>query len=700
MSASLPAGTGTQIESQAIKSQNLGFAVGIISIVVILFVPLPPVLIDIGLSASISISILILMVSLWIQRPLEFSSFPTILLAVTMLRLALNIATTRVILSKGASGETAAGHVISGFANFVISGDFVIGIIVFLILITVNFVVITKGASRIAEVSARFALDSIPGKQLAIDADLSAGVINDKEATKRRRELEEESTFFGAMDGASKFVRGDAVAGLIITAVNLVGGMAIGILRHDMSALKAAEVFVKLSIGVGLVTQIPALVISLAAGLLVSKAGIRGSTEAAISSQLGRYPAAIATSSVVLFFLALAPGLPFLPFVSLAAIAAITAYSISDGRSEALKAAAVDAVAQERRAAEDERGSVRESLRVAEVEVRLGKQVSAALLGSHQELAQRVAKMRRKFAKQFGFVVPEIQLTDDLKIGPKRYQFLLHGTVVASGELRLGDVLVVTGQGQGPDMPSDETRDPAFGLRAFWVNGSYSQLLRSGGFQPIDTTSVLLTHLAEVLRANLSQLLSYKDVRGITSRLEPEYRKLMDEIVPSLISASSLHAVLRLLLAERVSIRNLNQILEAVAEIAPHVRRSEQIVEHVRVRLGQQICGDLLENGLLNVVRLGSKWDMTFQKALRRDQKGEVIELDVDPRSIEQFGEEMSKLVKGLVDTGRQFVIVTAPDARPFVRMIVERTFPVVPVLSHLEISRGTSVRVIGSIST
>lgn len=679
--------------------QNIGFASAIIAVVMILFLPLPSVFIDVGLALSISLSILILMVSLWIQRPLEFSSFPTILLVVTMLRLSLNIATTRVILSRGATGDAAAGHVISGFANFVIGGDFVIGTIVFLILITVNFIVITKGASRIAEVAARFTLDSIPGKQLAIDADLSAGAIDDKEATRRRSELEEESAFFGAMDGASKFVRGDAVAGLIITGVNMVGGIIIGMLRHDMSAAKAAEVFVKLSIGDGLVTQIPALIVSLAAGLLVSKGGIRGSTEAAVSGQLSKYPMAMAMSSGVLLLLGLAPGLPFVPFALLAATMGTLAYVIPQRRAVIAARDMADAQVRDLQRV-DPRESVRDSLKTFEIEVKLGKQISAAFSPEHAELTRRVTKMRRKFAEQYGFILPDIRLSDDISIAPKRYQFLLHGTAIAASELRIGDVLVVTGQGPVPDIPCDETREAAFGMRAFWVNGAYTQTLKAGGFQPIDPMSVLLTHLAETIRGNLAQLLSYKDMRSLMSRLEPEYRKLLDEIMPSQISASGMQAVLRMLVAERVSIRNLHLILEAVAEIVPHVRRTEQIVEHVRVRLAQQITGDLVENGALSVIRLGARWDMMFQKALKRDQKGEITEFDVDPRLIEQFGQEASQAARQFVDAGRQFVIVTAPEARPYVRMIIDRTCPMVPILSHLEIGRGVEIRVIGTVST
>jgi flagellar biosynthesis protein FlhA len=679
--------------------QDVGFAIGIVFILTVLFLPLPATLIDIGLAFSIALSVLILMVALWIQKPLDFSAFPTVLLIATLLRLSLNIATTRLILSNGAEGYTAAGHVIAGFASFVMSGDFVIGTIVFVILITVNFVVITKGATRIAEVGARFTLDAIPGKQMAIDADLNAGIIDDKEATRRRRELEEESAFFGSMDGASKFVRGDAIAGLIITAVNVFGGIVIGVTRHDMTPAAAADVFTKLSVGDGLVTQIPALIVSLAAGLLVSKGGTRGSAEKAVFGQLGNYPRALLLAGVAMFVLALAPGLPFLPFAFLGALLGFTAYIIPKRRAEARAAEEAKTRAAAEAAQEEARLSVKESLKTTEIELCLGKQIAGAMLKAHGELAQRVAKMRRKFASQYGFVVPEIKLTDDLGLPPKTYQIKVHGTVVASEELRIGDVLVIVGEGARPDVPGEEAREPAFGIKAMWVPEMFADNLKREGFKPVDNMSVLLTHMREVIRNNLAQLLSYKDMRALLDRLEPEYRRLIEEITPSQISYSGIQAVLKLLLAERVSIRNLNLVLEAIAEIAPHVRRAEQLVEHVRMRLAQQICGDLADNGALKVLRLGNRWDLAFHQSLKRDAKGDVVEFDIDPRLIEQFGAEASKVIRACMDQGHQFVLVAAPDARPYVRMVTERLFATLPVLSHVEIARGVQIKSLGTIS-
>lgn len=681
------------------NARDIFFALGIVVILAVLFLPIPAFLIDIGLAFSIALSVLILMVALWIQRPLDFSSFPTILLIATMLRLSLNIATTRMILSEGNEGTHAAGYVISGFSSLVMSGDFVIGLIVFFILVVVNFIVITKGATRIAEVGARFTLDAIPGKQMSIDADLSAGMIDDKTAQLRRRELEEESSFFGSMDGASKFVRGDAIAGLLITAINIVGGITIGYFRHGMDMAEASDVFIKLSVGDGLVTQIPALIVSLAAGLLVSKGGTRGSTDKAVFGQLGAHPRALYVAGVLLLVLAMMPGLPMFPFVTLAAAMAAIGYIIPLQHDR--RVAEADAVkkASEATKADEEKNSVKASLATAEIELLIGKQLSTKLLVSHQELAFRMGKMRKKFATQYGFVVPEVRLTDDFAIPSKSYQIKVHGTVVAEHAMRVGEVLVLLGTRDTPDIPGEEVREPAFGMRAYSVPEMFSEDLKREQFTFADNMSVLLTHLSEVIRNNLPQLLSYKDMKALLERQDPEYRKLADEICTSHISYPGLQAVLKLLLAERVSIRNLHLIIEAIAEIAPHVRRTEQIVEHVRIRMAQQICGDLTESGVLKVLRLGNRWDLAFHQSLKRDAKGEIREFDIDPRQLEEFGQEASKAIRTHLDAGERFVLVTAPDARPYVRMIIERLFATLPVLSHVEIAKGVEIRILGTIS-
>ncbi|MDP9837748.1 flagellar biosynthesis protein FlhA [Neorhizobium huautlense] len=681
------------------SGRDIGFATGIIAILCILFLPIPTFLIDLGLAFSIAFSVLILMVALWIQKPLDFSSFPTILLISTMVRLSLNIATTRVILSHGHQGHDAAGGVIAGFASLVMSGDFLIGLIVFMILVTVNFIVITKGATRIAEVGARFTLDGIPGKQMSIDADLAAGTIDEKEAQRRRSELEEESMFFGAMDGASKFVRGDAIAGLIITAINIFGGIMIGYFRHGMEIGEAADVFVKLSVGDGIVSQIPALIVSLAAGLLVSRGGTSGPTDKAVADQLGGYPRALAMSSGLMIVLALVPGLPMLPFLALGCGLGFGAWYIprqAEAENRLLRETEEKKVVQTKEA---ERDSVKSALKTAEIELALGKQVSTRLLGAHQELAFRVGKMRKKFATQYGFVVPEIKVADDISIPEKSYQIRIHGTTIASNTLRVGDVIVVTGSGRKPSIPGDEIREPAFGMPAVAILENFAEDLKREGFHPIDNVSVVLTHMSEVIRNNLPQLLSYKDLKILIDRMDPEYKKLADEICSSHMSYSGLQAVLKLLLAERVSIRNLHLILEAVAELAPHVRKTEQIVEHVRVRMSQQLCGDLADNGVLRVLRLGSKWDMIFHQALKRDAKGEVVEFDIDPRALEEFSEQASQTIREFMDRGLPFVLVTSPETRSYVRMIIERLFATLPVLSHVELAKGLEIKILGAIS-
>lgn len=694
------AGTAsTTTGASPVPLTDVALAVGIIVMLSILFLPIPTMLIDFGLAISLALSVLILMVALWIARPLDFSAFPTVLLIATMLRLALNIATTRMILSSGHEGVNAAGYVIGGFSRFVMSGDFVIGVVVFLILIVVNFVVITKGSTRIAEVGARFTLDAIPGKQMSIDADVSAGIIDEKEAQLRRRELEEESSFFGSMDGASKFVRGDAIAGLIITAINIIGGIIIGYTRHGMSLSEAAEVFTKLSVGDGLVSQIPALIVSLAAGLLVSKGGTRGSVDKAVFSQLSAYPRALLVAAMLLLVLAALPGLPALPFIVLSALLGGIANLVlrrSARRAQDAKAAETKAT-QEKAAADD--NSVKASLKTSEIELVFGKQLSTFLMTERQELAFRMSRMRKRFATQYGFVVPEVQVTEDLMIPSKSYQIKIHGTAIASYELRIGEILALVGENPLPDIPGQEVKEPAFGMRALSVPQSFTEDLKRLDIPSVDNIGVVLTHLSEVIRNNLPQLLSYKDTRALVARLDPEYRKLTDELCSTHISYPGLQAVLKLLLAERVSIRNLELIIEAIAEVAPHVRRTEKIVEHVRMRIAQQLCGDITDNGVLHVLRLGARWDIALHESIKRDAKGELREFDMDPRMLETFSAETSKAIRHHLEAAKSFAILTAPEVRPYVRMILERLHPSLPVLSHVEIARGVELRILGSVS-
>jgi flagellar biosynthesis protein FlhA len=399
----------------------------------------------------------------------------------------------------------------------------------------------------------------------------------------------------------------------------------------------------------------------------------------------------------MMFVLALMPGLPMAPFVLLGGVMAFVGYSLP--KRQAAREKKEDARKADERAQAEAKESVKESLKTAEIELALGGHLSVHLLGSRTELGHRVAKIRKKFAKQYGFVIPEIKLTDNLSIDPKGYQIRIHDTRVAHGELRLGEVLVLVDKDGKPDVPGEEVIEPAFGMKALWVTEAFTDEVKRQGCKPVDNLSVLLTHLSEVIRANLAQLLSYKDMRGLLDRLDPEYKRLVDDLCPSQISYSGLLAILKILLAERVSIRNLHLILEAIAEIAPHVRRSEQVAEHVRTRLAQQICGDLSDNGVLNVVRLGNRWDLAFHQSLKRDAKGDVVEFDADPRLIEQFATEASAAIRKFTENGTSVVLAVTPEARPYVRMILERVFPTLPILSHVEVARSTEIRALGAIS-
>jgi flagellar biosynthesis protein FlhA len=401
----------------------------------------------------------------------------------------------------------------------------------------------------------------------------------------------------------------------------------------------------------------------------------------------------------VMLVLAAAPGLPLLPFAVLGIGLLTLGGAVRQAGIGGVDAAVVLSKSAGAKRDDDARDAVKQALLPADIELTFGKQISGALLRSNDQLAQRVGKLRRNFARQYGIVVPEIRLTDDVSVSPKRYEIKIHGTIVAAGELRLGQVLVVLGDGAPPDVPGEETREPAFGMRAMWFPELFLADLRRQGFDPVDTTSVLLTHVAEVIRGNLSQLLSYKSMRLLTERLDPEYRKLLDEIAPAHISYSGLQSVLKLLLAERISIRNLHLVLEAIAEIAPFTRKIEQIGEHARVRMAPQICGDLAQNGILKVLRMGSRWETAFHQAIKRDAKGEIVEFDINPKQIELFGTEASVAVRRYMDEGHQFCIVCAAESRPYVRMVLERLFPTLAILSHVEIARSIEVQALGAIS-
>ena len=680
--------------SPGIAGREGMLACGVVLILAILFLPVPTALIDLGLAASIALSVLVLMLALWIDRPLDFSSFPTVLLIATMLRLALNVATTRAILSGGHGAEGAAGRVIEGFATLVMGGDFLIGTVVFLILVTVNFVVITKGAGRIAEVSARFTLDGIPGKQMAIDADVAAGTIDEETARQRRRELEEETSFFGAMDGASKFVRGDAVAGLLITAVNIVGGIAIGALRHGMGVGEAADAFVRLSVGDGLVSQIPALIVSLAAGLVVSKGGMRGSAERAVMGQFGAQPRALMLAAILLFVLALVPGLPFLPFAVLGGLFAGLAIVVPRRRAAAF---ARESEGEAEHGEQSPAHVVEDVLDAPEIEIATGAAASAALAMAGDDLGHRTGRLRRRFAARYGVVVPDIVVRTDPTLPERAYAVRLHGAVAARGEVAPGEVLVVTGDWT-PSIAGEPALEPAFGLAALRVPALGAEALRREGFRPIDPVSAVLTHLAETMRANLDRLLTHRGLRALVGRLDPETRKLAEAIGDGPFGWGGLLALMRGLLNEGVSVRAFGRLVEAVGEVPPGTRR-EVVVEHVRGALAHQICSDLAGSGPLRVVRLGAGWEAAMSRAVERDAHGQVVRFDVTPDLLRGFAEAVGSRLPRTGPDPRP-ALVTTPDLRPLVRMILERVDPDIAVLAHAEIPYSVAVEITGELSS
>jgi len=543
-----------------IRRGDIALALGVLTILVVLILPLPALVLDLFLAISITLSILILMTSLFIQAPLEFSSFPTILLISTMMRLSLNLASTRLILSHGHEGTDAAGHVIEAFGGFVMGGNFVIGIIVFSILVIVNFVVITKGSGRIAEVAARFHLDAMPGKQMAIDADLSAGLIDEKIAKERRKALEDESGFFGAMDGASKFVRGDAIAGLLVVFINVIGGIIIGVAQQGLSFSEAAHTYTLLTVGDGLVTQVPALIVSTAAGLLVSKAGVSGAADKALIKQFSGYPQALGMASAVMFVLALLPGIPMIPFLALSAGAGGLAWSAR--RHKHAKAVAdATAAAAPAAAAKAAEEPIASALKIDDLKIELGYALLPLVNGPDgtDRLTEQIKALRRTLAIEMGFVMPSVRILDNVQLEANTYVIKIKEVDAGSGKIWPNQFMVMDPAGNQVTVPGIHTTEPTFGLPATWVDASLKEEASLKGYTVVDAATVLSTHLTELLKNNMSDLLSYGEVQKLIKELPKDQSELIKDIVPSQITISGIQRVLQLLLAERISIRDLSR---------------------------------------------------------------------------------------------------------------------------------------------
>jgi flagellar biosynthesis protein FlhA len=680
-----------------LKRSDLSLALGIMAILVVLILPLPTWLLDISLAFSLAFSILILMTAVFVKKPLEFSSFPTVLLITTMLRLALNLASTRLILANGNTGTEAAGYVIEAFGKLIMQGNFVIGLIVFAILVVVNFVVITKGSGRIAEVAARFNLDAMPGKQMAIDADLSSGLIEEKEAKRRRKDLEAESNFFGAMDGASKFVRGDAIAGLLIVGINIIGGIVVAVIQHGMSFADATHTFTLLSVGDGLVSQMPALIVSTAAGLMVSKAGVEGSTDKALMKQLSFYPQALGMVSAVMGILAVLPGMPTIAFAGLStAIGSLAWNAYKRKTGEETKVAADAEKAKTDASQKEEPISNALALDMLRVELGYGLLPLINEAKGHR-LTDQIKALRRQIAQEMGFVMPAVRILDNMQLPANTYRICVKEVEAGKGELFPGNYLAMDPKGQAIDLPGTHTSEPAFGLPATWVAAAMREEATFRGYTVVDPGTVLTTHLTEVLKTNMAELLSYAETKKLLDDLPPEHKKLVEELIPTQISTTGVQRVLQTLLGERVSIRDLSSILEGIAEAVGHTKNALYITEHVRTRLARQLCNAYLApGGYLPILALSPSWEQSFAESIVG--QGEDRQLAMAPSQLQQF----IQCVRDRFDEAGQKnelpVLLTSPQIRPFVRSIVERFRPHTVVMSQNEIHASIRLRTLGQV--
>ena len=691
------AGGGAPFEiPDFLKRGDIALALGIIAILVILLLPMPTWLLDFSLAISITFSVVILMTVLFIRNPLELNTFPTILLIATMLRLALNLASTRLILSDGHTGTGSAGRVIEAFGNFVVGGNYVIGIIVFGILVIVNFVVITKGAGRIAEVAARFSLDAMPGKQMAIDADLSSGLIGEDEARKRRSSLEEENSFFGAMDGASKFVRGDAIAGLLITFINIVGGIIIGTAQQNMSLGNASETYTLLTIGDGLVTQIPALIVSTAAGMLVTRSGVQGAADEAVLGQLTNYPIALTLATGLLVTVALLPGIPAIPFLALAGVTGGTAFALNQRQQQEKKEEA--RVEEEKQSAPLPEEPIGAALQIDNIRLELGYGLLSLINNpSERRLTEQIKALRRQLATEMGFIMPAVRIQDNLQLPPNNYILRIKEIEAGNGELRPNMLLVMDPRGEEISLPGEATVEPTFGLPAMWVGEQHREEAMFRGFTVVDAPTVITTHLTEIVRDNMSELLSYSETQKLLDELDGGHQKLIADLVPNQINIGGIQRILQNLLGERVTIRDLATILEGISEACGYTRNIGQITEHVRARLARQLSDDVVnEQGFIPLVTLSPEWEQSFAEAIVG--QGDDRQLSMAPSKLQQFITAVRTVFERHAMQGETPVLLVSPGIRPFVRSVIERFRPITIVMSQNEIHPKAKIKTLGQV--
>ena len=664
-------------------------AVAIVTIVIMMIIPLPTILLDVLICLNITIALLVVMSAIYNVEALDLSVFPSLLLITTLFRLALNISSTRLILLNGYAGE-----VITAFGNFVVGGNAVVGFIVFVILVIVNFIVITKGSERVAEVSARFTLDAMPGKQMAIDADLNQGAITDAEAKRRREKVQRESDFFGAMDGASKFVKGDAIAAIVIMIINIGGGFVIGMLQRDMDAAQALQTYTLLTVGEGLVAQIPALLISTATGIIVTRSAAEGNLGGDLVKQLFRNARIFMILTGVLLFLAVMPGLPGVPFTALAAVCGLIAWNLQRGQAVEQEVQQVEQKAKAKKEATTPENIV-SLLQVDPMELEIGYSLIPLVdTGQGGDLLDRIVMIRRQCALELGLVVPTIRIRDNIQIKPNAYIIKLKGIEIARGELMLDHYLAMNSGTVFEEVPGIETTEPAFGLPALWISENEREQAELNGYTVVDAVSVLATHLTEIIKQHAAEILGRQETQNLLDNLQKTNAALVDEVVPNLLSVGEVQKVLANLLSERISIRDMSTILEVLADYGAATKDTDILTEYVRHAMARHITQQNVQNGVLPCITLDPAIENKIAGSVQRTEHGSYVSLD--PDSMQKLLMALQEELKKLTDQGYQPIVLTSPTVRPYFRNLVERSISGLIVLSHAEIEQNVEIQILG----
>ena len=688
--------TASPIVYRASRNTDFLLAISVISIIMVLVLPLPPLVLDLLLSLSIAVSILILFIALFTVQPLDFSSFPSVLLISTLFRLSLNVASTRLILGNGHEGLGAAGTVIQAFGGFVVGGNYVVGIIIFLIIVTINFVVITKGAGRIAEVAARFTLDAMPGKQMAIDADLNAGIVDDKEAKYRRRKIQQEADFYGAMDGASKFVRGDAIAGLIITGVNIVGGLVIGVFQFDMDISSALDTYTVLTVGDGLVSSIPALIVSVAAGIAVTKASVEQALSEDLKKQILENNRALAMVAMVLFGFAIIPGMPTFPLLSVSAFFGLSSYLIHRNRKLATKQKTEDSALAAQKELEEAPEDIESLLPIDMLGLELGYGM-IPLVDSEQdgELLERIKSIRRQVAMDMGFIVPPIHIKDNLELPPGGYSIIVKGVEVGRGELMVDHFLAMKTGDVEEEVTGIETIEPAFGLPALWIIPEDQERAQFAGYTVVDIPTVLATHLTEIIRRHAPEFLGRQETQRLMDNFAKTEPKVVEELVPDLLPLGVVQKVMQNLLRERVSVRDLHTVLETLADMGNMTKESDLLTEYVRQNLSRTITRQYqTPDGMLPLVSLSQEYEEQLANAIQSTPQGTYLGLD--PEIAQTIIQNIEGQMERFSVFNYQPILLCSPLIRPHVKKLTERFIPNLVVLSHNEISHDVRIESLG----